>query len=103
MIDPAATPELPLGAAAAADGGRTTPSSAAAVRNKLGTLPIPYWMADRDYFPRNDPRRVAHLKRIEVQARIDARVNASAGDGSYAVTICRDDVDPEHRRGGGKL
>ncbi|NPU69976.1 hypothetical protein HL667_33645 [Bradyrhizobium sp. 83012] len=35
MTDSAATPELPLGAAAAADGGRATPSSPAAVRDVI--------------------------------------------------------------------
>lgn len=44
----------------------------------LGTLPIPWWMSDPDYYPRNDPRRPAHLRRIEIQQRVNARIDASA-------------------------
>lgn len=57
-----------------------------------GTLPIPYWMSDPDYYPRKDHRRVAHVRNIEVQNRINARIDACAGDGSYAVTIRREDT-----------
>lgn len=57
----------------------------------LGTLPIPWWMSDPDYYPRNDPRRPAHLRRIEIQQRVNARIDASAGDGSYSVLITRGD------------
>jgi hypothetical protein len=58
----------------------------------IGTLPIPWWMSDPDYYPRNDPRRRAHLRRIEIQARINTRIDASAGDGSYAVNVRREDM-----------
>jgi hypothetical protein len=56
-----------------------------------GTLPVPYWMADRDYYPVTDPRRHAHVQHIDLQNRISARIDACAGDGSYAVTIRRED------------
>lgn len=57
----------------------------------FGTLPIPYWMSDRDYYPRSDPRRAAHIRNIDIQERINARIDASVGDRSYAVTVCRED------------
>lgn len=57
-----------------------------------GTLPIPWWMSDPDYYPRNDPRRPAHLRRIEVQARLNARIDASAGDSSYSVLVTRKEM-----------
>lgn len=57
-----------------------------------GTLPIPWWKSDRDYFPRTDPRRDEHVRAIDIQNRIKARVDASAGDGSYSVTLTRKDI-----------
>ncbi|WP_316176244.1 hypothetical protein [Bradyrhizobium sp. SZCCHNRI1073] len=57
-----------------------------------GTLPIPYWMADRDYYPRTDPRYAAHVRNIDIQRGLNARVDASAGDGSYSVLVTRNDV-----------
>lgn len=59
-----------------------------------GTLPIPYWMADRDYYPRTDPRHAAHVRHIELQQRLDARIDASAGDGSYSVLVTRKEMAP---------
>lgn len=58
----------------------------------LGTLPVPYWMSDRDYYPRNDPRRALHLRNIEIHSRINARIDAAAGDSSYAVSVRREDM-----------
>lgn len=57
-----------------------------------GTLPIPYWMADRDYYPRSDPRRAAHVRHIDIQASINARIDAAAGDGSYSMMVHREDM-----------
>ncbi len=57
-----------------------------------GTLPIPYWMSDRDYYPRGDPRRAEHLKHIDIQDRINARIDACAGDRSYAVLVHKSEV-----------
>lgn len=57
-----------------------------------GTGPISYWMGDRDYYPRSDPRRAEHVRRIDARERIDRRIAASAGDGSYSATVERRDV-----------
>ena len=57
-----------------------------------GTDPIPWWRGDPDYYPVKDPRRPAHLKAIKIQKRINARICASAGDGSYAVVVTREDI-----------
>lgn len=57
-----------------------------------GTLPIPRWLGDPDYYGRRDPRREGHRKHIETQRRINARIDASAGDGSYSVVISRRDT-----------
>jgi len=57
-----------------------------------GTLPVPWYLGDRDYYPRNDPRRPAHIRHIDIQASINARIDAAAGDGSYSVVVRRDDV-----------
>lgn len=53
---------------------------------------IPRWRADPDYYPKNDARRKAQLRHIEVQNRINARIVASAGDGSYSVLVKKEDV-----------
>lgn len=58
----------------------------------LGSDPIPRWRADRDYYPKGDARRPAHIAHIDVQERINARIVASAGDGSYAVIVARKDL-----------
>lgn len=52
-------------------------------------MPVPYWMGDRDYYPRGDPRREEHVRRIDARRRVDASIAASSGDGSYAVTVPR--------------
>jgi hypothetical protein len=57
-----------------------------------GSDPIPRWRADPEYYGKKDPRRAAHLAHIEVQERINARICASAGDGSYAVQVTRRDI-----------
>jgi hypothetical protein len=57
-----------------------------------GTLPVPYWRSDRDYYHRGDPRREKHVAHIDTQCRIDARVHASAGDGSYSVLVTSEDI-----------
>lgn len=57
-----------------------------------GTPPVPYWRSDRDYYPRKDPRRDAHLAHIETQERINRRIVASSGDGSYSVIVTKKDV-----------
>ncbi|TAL43818.1 MAG: hypothetical protein EPN91_05535 [Salinibacterium sp.] len=61
----------------------------------VGTLPIPWWMSDPDYYPRNDPRRAAHLARIATQRRLNVRIDAAAGDQSYAVLVRRADMEGE--------
>jgi hypothetical protein len=55
-------------------------------------IPVPYYLSDPDYYARSDPRRAAHLAHIETQRRINARIDASAGDGSYAVIVTKKDV-----------
>jgi hypothetical protein len=58
-----------------------------------GTLPTPWWRGDPDYYHRGDPRRHKHVAHIETQRRINARICASAGDGSYAVLVNREDCE----------
>ena len=55
-------------------------------------IPVPWWQSDRDYYPKSDPRRAAHLAHIETQQRISARIDASAGDRSYAVVVRKEDL-----------
>ena len=58
-----------------------------------GAGPVPYYLSDPDYFPRNDPRRAGHLAHIAKQRRINARIAAAAGDQSYAVLVRKADVE----------
>jgi hypothetical protein len=55
----------------------------------MKSAPIPYYIGDRDYYSIKHPNRKAHIKAIEINNRIDARINASAGDGSYSVLITK--------------
>lgn len=55
-------------------------------------LPVPYYLSDPDYFPRNDPRREAHRAEIATQRKIDARIVASSGDQSYAIILTRGEM-----------
>jgi hypothetical protein len=54
--------------------------------------PVPYWRSDRDFYTRKDPRRAAHLTEIEAQERINQRIVASSGDGSYCVAVTRKEM-----------
>jgi hypothetical protein len=54
--------------------------------------PIPYWKSDRNYFPKNHPDRERHLREIEIGQRLDNRIVASSGDGSYSVLVTRKEV-----------
>jgi hypothetical protein len=54
--------------------------------------PVPYWRADRDYFLPSDARRAEHLRRIDINRRLDARIVASAGDHSYAIHVTRQEI-----------
>jgi len=54
--------------------------------------PVPRYRADPDYYSLKDPRRPAHLARIEAQRRINARIDAAAGDGSYSVVVGKADM-----------
>ena len=56
-----------------------------------GTLPIPWWRFDRDYYRKGHPMREAHLAAIDIQNRINARIIASSGDGSYSVIVGKGD------------
>jgi hypothetical protein len=58
-----------------------------------GTLPIPWWRGDRDYYRHGDIRREQHVAHITIQRRINARICASAGDGSYSVTVGKEDCE----------
>lgn len=55
------------------------------------SFPISYWRLDPDYYGSRDPKRAGHLERIDVQRRINVRIDASAGDGSYSVIVTRKD------------
>lgn len=55
-------------------------------------IPVPYYLSDPDYFPRNDPRREKHRREIAVQRTIDARIVASSGDQSYSVILTRKEM-----------
>ena len=60
--------------------------------NYIATVfPIPRWRADPDYYRKGDPLRPAHLAAIMKQNAINAKINASAGDGSYSVILTRGD------------
>lgn len=54
--------------------------------------PIPYWRSDRDFYSIKDPRRAAHIAEIAAQERINQRIVASSGDGSYSVLVTRKEV-----------
>lgn len=54
--------------------------------------PVPHYRADPDYYPRSHPQRAAHLAAIAVQRRLNARIEAAAGDGSYSVLVGKADV-----------
>lgn len=60
--------------------------------SNVGTPPIPHWRGDRDYYPKSDPRRAAHVAHIETQERLNARIIASAGDHSYSVIVAKADL-----------
>lgn len=55
--------------------------------------PVPWWRGDADYYARNDVRREQHLRDIEIQRRLNARIDASAGDGSYSVHVTKKDCE----------
>jgi hypothetical protein len=57
-------------------------------------MTIPLWRADRDYYPIKDARRVAHLRNIEVQDRINRRiaVTSAEGDSSYSIVVTPKDI-----------
>ncbi len=57
-----------------------------------GHYRIPQWLSDRDFYIRSDPRRAAHLAEIDAQDRINRRIDASSGDGSYSVTVTRKEM-----------
>ncbi len=54
--------------------------------------PIPYWRADRNYYAKGHPLRAKHIREIEALERIDARIAASAGDGSYCVAVTAKEI-----------
>lgn len=54
--------------------------------------PIPYWRADRDYYAKDHPLRAHHIREIEAGERIDSRIAASSGDGSYCVTVTAKEI-----------
>ena len=56
------------------------------------TNPIPYYMSQRDYYSRKDPRYKSHLANIEANERIDRRIDASASDHSYSVIITQKEM-----------
>ena len=56
------------------------------------TTPVNHWKRERDYYSRKDYRYAKHIAEIDAQNRIDARVDASAGDHSYSVMIARKDI-----------
>lgn len=58
-----------------------------------GTLPIPWRRDDQDYYRKGDPRRDQHVEHLKKQRRINARICASAGDGSYSVILTREDCE----------
>lgn len=57
-----------------------------------GYYRVPTWMSDRDYFSQKDPRRAQHVRAIETAERIENRIAASSGDGSYSVTVTRKEM-----------
>ena len=56
-------------------------------RGKVGTLPIPRWMDDIDYFSIKDPKRKEHVAAIEWRKRMNAKCAAASGDGSYSIIV----------------
>lgn len=58
-------------------------------RGKTGTLPIPRWMDDADYFTIKDPKRKEHVAAIERRKRLKAKCLAASGDGSYSIILER--------------
>jgi len=48
---------------------------------------VPYWRDDPDYFPPKDERRPAHMAEIKRRRRVDAMIDAAAGDRSYSVVV----------------
>lgn len=54
--------------------------------------PVPYWRSDRSYFGRSHTSRDEHMQAIEISERIDNRIAASSGDGSYSVLITRKEI-----------
>ena len=54
--------------------------------------PINYYKGQRDYYSRKDPRYKNHIAEIDTHNRIDARIDASAGDYSYSVVLARKDI-----------
>lgn len=57
----------------------------------MGT-PINYYKGQRDYYSHKDPRFKKHISEIDTHKRIDARIDASAGDHSYSVVLVRKDI-----------
>ena len=49
--------------------------------------PVPYYISQRDYYSRKDPKYKKHIAEIEARERIDSRIDASAGDYSYSVIV----------------
>ena len=58
------------------------------------TNPIKYYKSDRDYYLRKDPKYKSHIAEIELHDRITNRIDASAGDYSYSISITRKDIIP---------
>ena len=58
-------------------------------RGKIGTLPIPRWMDDVDYFSIKDPKRKEHVAAIERRKRLNTKCSAASGDGSYSIVLER--------------
>ena len=56
-------------------------------RGKVGTLPIPRWMDDPDYYSKKDNQRGEHLAGIDRRKRIRAKTAAASGDGSYSIIV----------------
>jgi len=53
---------------------------------------IPRYLGDPDYYGKRDPRRQAHVERIKKQRRIEARIRASSGDGSYTIVVTKQEA-----------
>jgi hypothetical protein len=50
------------------------------------------WKGDRNYYSVKDPRRAEHIRAIEINDRIDNRISASSGDGSYSIVLTRGEM-----------